>query len=474
MRQGGVVPQPVADLARNLWAAAHLLVFRRSALRWLVPTPRNFLILLLLSLTISFLFDFLGEGWPGVLSPVGVAVYLLPSLVLLVFGQILATRHGLWRLGLAPASVWLAADVLLGVGQCLLQYAASHNMLAPQVFAAIPTFYSLLYAWPVLAVVFVFTRALVWPWWERSLAFVLLFAIFTIWSLTFSNERLWYADQNNMLAAQPSRLAEEDAFYAQQELLPRALSAVQAERPDRVDWYFLGVAGAAYQNVFRSELETVRTLFDNRFATSGRSLVLINNDDTVMREPIATRTSIARALQTFSQRMNKEQDVLFLFLTSHGSEDHLVELNYAPLELSQISPEWLRQTLDASGIRRRVIVISACYSGGFIPVLQTPDTLIITAADADKTSFGCQDDAELTYFGRAFFDEALRREYDLRASYDRAVQAIAEREQAEGFELSRPQWFIGERLEQDLPMLQQSLFPPAPGGQRASSHGLRP
>lgn len=463
MRQGNVVPQPVADLARNLWAAVQLLVFRRSALRWLVPTPRNFLILLLLSLTISFLFDFLGEGWPGVLSPVGIAVYLLPSLVLLVFGQILAARHGLWRLGLAPASIWLAADVLLGIGQCLLQYAASHNMLAPEVLSAIPTFYSMLYAWPILALVFVFTRALVWPWWERSLAFVLLFGVFTLWSLTFSSERLWFSAQAGVEAVQASRLQDEDALYAQQSLLPRAMSALQPERPDQVDWYFLGVAGAAYQNVFRSELETVRALFDNRFAASGRSLVLINNDETVLREPIATRTSMARALNAMASRMDREHDVLFLFITSHGSEDHQIELNYWPLELPSITPEWLRLALDEAGIRRRVIVLSACYSGGFIPALQSPDTLVVTAADADRTSFGCQDDAELTYFGRAFFDDALRREYSLRASYDRAVAAIAEREKEGGFELSRPQWWIGEQMQRDLPELQKSLFPPVPG-----------
>lgn len=451
------------DLGRNLWAACHVLLFRRSALRWLAPSPGNFLVLLFLSLTVSFGFDFMSEGWPGEWSPSGVAVYVLPSFVLLVFGQILATRHGLWRLGLAPASVWLAADSLLGLAQCLLQYADQQNWLPPHVTEHIPQFYSLLYVWPILAVVFVFTRALAWPWWERSLAFVVLLGVFTAWSLTFSDERLWYATQQDDVQATPtSRLTDEEVFYAQPEMLQRALSGLVAQRPGRSDWYFLGVGGASYQNVFRTETEAVRSLFDTRFATTGRSLVLINNDDTALSQPIATRTSITRALHAMAAHMDRENDVLFLFVTSHGSEDHQIELNYWPLELTGITPEWLRQTLDETGIKRRVIVLSACYSGGFIPALKTPDTLLITASDAKHTSFGCSDDAEFTYFGRAFFDESLRREHSLRASYDAALLAIREREQAEGFEPSQPQWWEGEHMVTELPRLEQTLFPPAP------------
>lgn len=453
------VPLPLIELARNLWAACHLLVFRRSALRWLVPTPVNFLVLLMLSLAVSVLFDFISEGRPGEWSPAGVAVYVLPSFVLLVFGQILATRHGLWRLGLAPASIWLAADIMLGLAQSLLLYVQQHNWLPTTLITYIPLLYTGLYAWPILAVVFVFTRALAWPWWERALAFVILLGVFTAWSLTFSDQRLWYSTQAEEPLPTTSRLVREDSWYAQPELLQRALKGIQPQRPERADWYFLGIGGAFHQSVFRQETETVRALFDTRFATSGRSLVLINNDDSALSQPIATRTSISRALHALAAHMDREQDVLFLFVTSHGSEDHEIELSYWPLELAGITPEWLRSTLDETGIRRRVIVLSACFSGGFIPVLQSPDTLIITSADANRTSFGCLDDAELTYFGRAFFDEAMRREHSLKAAFEAARATVHEREQSEGFEPSAPQWWIGERMQANLPQLEQTLFP---------------
>lgn len=453
------VPLPLTELVRNLWAACHLLAFRRSALRWLLPTPANFLVLLALSLAVSVLFDFISEGWPGEWSPSGVAVYALPAFVLLVFGQVLASRHGLWRLGLAPAAIWLAADSLLGLAQCLLLFAQQHNWVAPALSAWLPGIYTFLYAWPILAVVFVFTRGLAWPWWERTLAFVTLLGVFSAWSLTFSDERLWYSTAPEEGLPETSRLLEEEVVYAQPELLKRALAGLQPQRPDRADWYFLGVGGAYYQSVFRQETETVRALFDTRFSTSGRSLVLVNSDDTVLSQPIASRTSILRALKAIAARMDPEQDVLFLFLTSHGSENHEIELNYWPLELAAVTPEWLRTALDESGIRQRVIVLSACYSGGFIPVLKTPDTVLITAASAAKASFGCTDDAEMTYFSRAFFDEALRRENSLWSAYATARDVIREREAEQGFEPSEPQWWAGEAMEQQLPGLEKTLFP---------------
>lgn len=461
--RNGSVPLPLLDLARNLWAACHLLCFRRSALRWLVPTPANFLLLLALSLTVSFCFDFLSEGRPGEWSPAGVAVYALPAFVLLIFGQILATRHGLWRLGLAPASIWLAADSLLGLAQCVVQYGNQHNLLSPQLNEHLALLYTVLYAWPILAVVFVFTRALAWPWWERSFAFVILLSVFTAWILAFSDERLWYATVEPEAQVLPdSRLTEEAVFYAQPELLQRALDSLQPQRPDQVDWYFLGVAGAAYQGVFRSEVETARALFDTRFATTGRSLLLINNDDTAASQPLASRTSIVRSLQAMAGRMDREHDVLFLFVSSHGSEDGLIELSNWPLDLPGISPEWLRTVLDESGIRHRVIVLSACYSGRYLATLASPDTLLITASDATHTSFGCSDDADLTYFGRAFFDEALRHAPSLEAAFAQAKQKIGEREKREGYEASNPQWQAGGQMQQELPALEKSLFPKAP------------
>src|ERR687897_3204640 len=75
---------------------------------------------------------------------------------------------------------------------------------------------------------------------------------------------------------------------------------------------------------------------------------------------------------------------------------------------SILTPPALRRMLDASVAKYRVVIISACYSGVFVPALADSRTLVITAAAADRPSFGCEDGATWTYFGEAFFNRALR------------------------------------------------------------------
>lgn len=104
------------------------------------------------------------------------------------------------------------------------------------------------------------------------------------------------------------------------------------------------------------------------------------------------------------------------------------------------------KALDKSGIRWRVIVISACYSGSFIPALQSPETLIITASAADKTSFGCNRGDRYTYFGRAFFDLAMREQSSIKQAFEQARQTVTKWETAQGFEPSEPQWSIGRNM----------------------------
>ena len=154
----------------------------------------------------------------------------------------------------------------------------------------------------------------------------------------------------------------------------------------------------------------------------------------------------------------------FLVLSSHGSVDEHGEpigelaVTNLPMNLRQIDPFWLKSALDKSGIRWRVIVVSACYSGTFINALKDPYTMIITASKADKASFGCTDDADMTYFGRAFFNESLPRSDGGNDSFYDALPKIKEREILMGFEPSEPQLVIGEAMQLALPELQRRYF----------------
>ena len=143
--------------------------------------------------------------------------------------------------------------------------------------------------------------------------------------------------------------------------------------------------------------------------------------------------------------MDAESDILFLILTSHGTRDGLVVS--AGRTVETLTPPNLAEMLHRTGVRHKVVIISACYSGVFIPRLADADTLVITAADANHPSFGCEDKAKWTYFGDAFFNAALRRANNLKDAFLMARSRVLRRELREGFEPSHPQMAGGGKVE---------------------------
>jgi hypothetical protein len=145
-----------------------------------------------------------------------------------------------------------------------------------------------------------------------------------------------------------------------------------------------------------------------------------------------------------------EEDIAFLYFTSHGSKQHELSVNFWPLKLNQITPISLKKMFDDAGIKWRVIVVSACYSGGYIEPLKDDHTLIITASDATHTSFGCGNESDFTYFGKAMFDEELRKTFSFTEAFKKAKISILAREKTDNFEPSNPQMFIGEKIADKL------------------------
>jgi hypothetical protein len=148
--------------------------------------------------------------------------------------------------------------------------------------------------------------------------------------------------------------------------------------------------------------------------------------------------------------MKLESDVLFLSLSSHGSKDGRIVVSNGMLGLNDLSIGDLADALRESRIKWKVIVVSACYAGTFIEPLRDDNTIIIAAAAADRTSFGCSDDRELTYFGEAFYRDALPAASNLQTAFQEASAEIAKREQAEGKTPSKPQAHFGPALEEHL------------------------
>lgn len=381
------------------------------------------------------------------------AVFHVPVILLAVWAVAQIAGRSRQTLDLLIAVVALSIPIdLLGSGLAAVANLDEVSRLVRQwgfVMGLLPFLWLALAAAAVAVRLFAIERS-------RWLAVGWLTALILIWPLT-ENEfarSLWRAPYNDASEAEYQRkhmaLTGEDAFYLQPRLLERELSDIAPGTPGRIELFFVGVAGDASQDVFMKEIKTVRSLFAERFGTAGHGAALINNAQTVTTGPIASTTALEQTLSRVGKVMNRDEDILFLFLTSHGSRQHRFQLDFWPMRFNKLDPQRLRQMLDGAGIKRRVVVVSACYSGGYIDALKDEHTLVITSAAADKTSFGCSNEAEMTEFGRAYFADALLKTDSFIEAFELARQDVAAREVKEGREASNPQMAVGEGARQAL------------------------
>lgn len=284
-----------------------------------------------------------------------------------------------------------------------------------------------------------------------------LFAILAVSIWQFPG-RTWEAQLPPM--EEPVRLnLSQDTFENQQKVWDQSLAGLAAQRPGVVDVYGLVFAPYAPEDVFLRESTLVAELLAQRFDAKGRVLQLVNNPVTAESLPWATPTNLKRAVAALAQRMDREQDVLVVYLTSHGASNFQLAASHPPLEVDSLSPGELRVALDEAGIKHRVIAISACYSGGWVGPLGSDTTLVMTAADSEHTSYGCGRFSELTFFGRAVFGEELRKTHSFEQAFAAAVPVIKQREEEarkpDGF--SNPQISVGEKIKPVLRALERRL-----------------
>jgi hypothetical protein len=237
------------------------------------------------------------------------------------------------------------------------------------------------------------------------------------------------------------------AIYHQRTAINKSLNAVQASDPNKVELYTLAIAAYGTQEVFRQENKFIENMFNERYNNRTTSIYLTNSQRSLDENPMASLTGIKDSILRLSQQMDKEKDVFFLYITSHGSKDKKISLTHRGMDFGDIDSKWLGGILKSSGIKHKVIVISACYSGGFIDDLKDDNSIIITSASAEKTSFGCADDSEFTYFSKAYFKESLSSDTDFVSAFSKAKDLVAKWEKEEKQTPSDPQIYIAPTVD---------------------------
>jgi len=371
--------------------------------------------------------------------------------------------------GLAPwLALWLAAVLPANLVSQLLGIAQAHDalplLLSTSAWAAWAV-YLALWAWTVAAVLRLFGHFGV----PRARMGVLALGMVALFGLTAWQfpDRPWKVDLAQAPQEQRPRLElSQGVFEEQQALWQKTVATLAPQRAGVVDVYGLVFSPFDDGDVFLRESSMVAKLLAERFDARGRVVHLANHPLTARTHLWATPANLERAVEALSARMDRDNDVLVVYLTSHGAKDFKLAAANGPLQVDPLSPSELRRALDQAGIRNRVVAVSACYSGGWVAPLASETTLIMTAADAQHTSYGCGRLSELTFFGRALFHEQLRKTHSFERAFAAAVPVIRQREiearKEDGF--SNPQISVGEKIRPVLRELEQRLAAAKPAG----------
>ncbi len=448
-----VPARQLLDLGENLRLALALLLLRRRTAQSLRASASQLVLLFFLQLLLGLAYDLYSVGWQDGQTD----LLALPALAFwapaaLLCASLLAAICSAPALTLPLATAAFSLACWTSVAGTALAIAADRWAAIDRQYGALswlpPLWGALAYAVAALRMCRPESRGL------RAGIFVtaLLLAVAPQFCVDPAT-RLWVAagsgDSDGAGAVQ-----SEQTLYGQYDLLDETLDGISPGTDGVTELFTISFGGDGTQDVFLNEAAGADAVMANVFDSGEHAIVLANSVAHPQERPFATVSALQRALAAVAERMNVDDDVLALFLTSHGTADHRLVVSLPPYQFEDLSPERLRALLDESGIRFRVIIVSSCYAGGFLAPLSGPDTMVITASDADSTSFGCRDGAQWTDFGRAYFAEALSQSASFEGAFQIASRKIAEREAQEHLKPSSPQIRVGDGIRNQLQRLE--------------------
>jgi len=259
------------------------------------------------------------------------------------------------------------------------------------------------------------------------------------WETVYAAHRAEGKPRGALTAGQIARIEK-----TQPRLLQEQVAHLPPSHPGDTGIYTLAIAGWADQDVFIKELDGALEAIGSVLPIKGRTVRLINRRDTVNTIPLANASNFTAAVHAVANVMDKNNDVFVLVMTSHGGQTGFAL--QLPGGVAELTPHQVATALDGEGIKNRVVIVSACYAGIFVPPLANDNSIVITAADANHTSFGCAPERDWTYFGDAFFHQSLHPGADLENAFDHARVLIHGWEMMDHATPSNPQGVFGRAL----------------------------
>jgi hypothetical protein len=268
------------------------------------------------------------------------------------------------------------------------------------------------------------------------------------------------------VSAQPQAAAPRDPFNGQfgviEVVTPPAEAARQArlmgdmldgiapQRPGQLDVYMI-TASLWGDPVFEREATQAEEIMRPHLGAEGRSIVLSAGGQGERRYPAATPDNFSAALGHIGSLIDPAEDLVVIFVTSHGNRDGSIVMREHNRMNAAMRPAHLRDMLSAAGIRNRVVIVSSCFSGAFVAPLADDNTIVLTAAAQDRSSFGCQPQRDWTFFGDAYFNRGVRGGASMLNAFDQATTLITQWEREQNLTPpSNPQRYVGSHASELL------------------------
>src|SRR5207248_535587 len=167
----------------------------------------------------------------------------------------------------------------------------------------------------------------------------------------------------------------------------------------------------------------------SRFDAAGRTIVLANDEGSKKADAPGSPHTLALALARVAELMDRNEDVLVVYSTSHGERDAGLLYRDEQRGAGIISPPRLAELLDPLGFKNRLLILQACFSGQFVTALRGPTSIVVTAAAENRSSYGCQAGNDWTLFGDALINHAFRQPLSLDLQLRRATALISAAEE---------------------------------------------
>lgn len=237
-----------------------------------------------------------------------------------------------------------------------------------------------------------------------------------------------------------------------QALLMRQFDAAEAELmnlpTDRTTVIFVGSAQHSQSQAFERDVLLVQQKL--KAAQPNLVSIILSNElqNTKLSYPFATAHTLSQTFDRLTAWSRLRPLKLVLLISTHGNVN-LLSSNVANDYYTPVRPPQLRAWLDALGTDTpTVVLLSACYSGSFVPALAQAHRIVMTASAADRNSFGCEFRSTNTYFIGELFGPQFNSQQTWRTNFESASQSIAAREKSMNLAPpSTPQMSLPARFE---------------------------